>query len=207
MLRSETIGHLAEALAAAQGEFDVVKKDETAQAGGKFSYRYADLASVVTMASKILAKHGLAVAQFPEAMESGYEGLTTLVMHSSGEWMSSSMPLLMPERATPQQQGSAITYARRYSYGAVLGIVTDADDDGAKASEGSRSSTPVPTAVVEGPPRVDGDTGEVDEEDIRARNLRLLEEHRGRNVPTQHAQSVAQKLATRTRPSPRRPMP
>ena len=40
----------------------------------------------------------------------------------------------------------------------------------------------MPTAVVDGPPKVNSETGEVDEEDVRARNLRLLEEHRGRNV-------------------------
>ena len=212
MLRSETIGHLAEALAAAQGEFEVVKKDNEAQAGGKFSYKYADLASIVAMASPVLTKHALAVAQFPETTEPGYEGLTTLVMHSSGEWVSSTMSLLMPERATPQQQGSAITYARRYAYGAVLGIVTDVDDDGAKGSEAPSRPLPPPQAPVVQP---DGEI--ITSEDMEARRQRVIAEARARgpveegpvvrSPQTQRAQAVAERLATRTRPSPRRPMP
>ena len=213
MLRSETIGHLAEALAAAQGEFEVVKKDNEAQAGGKFSYKYADLASIVAMASPVLTKHALAVAQFPETTEPGYEGLTTLVMHSSGEWVSSTMPLLMPERATPQQQGSAITYARRYSYGAVLGIVTDTDDDGAKASE-APSARPLPRPQA---PVIQPDGEIISSEDMETRRQRVIAEARARgpveegsvvrSPQTQHAQATAERLATRTRPSPRRPMP
>ena len=130
MRSSDTIGALAEALAAAQGEFEAVPK--TAD-NPFFKSKYADLPDVVLAASPILSKHGLSVTQLPD-FDGEHDLLTTRLMHKSGEWLESSMRLHVP-KADPQGQGSALTYARRYSYSGAVGVVTDVDDDGNAASK------------------------------------------------------------------------
>ena len=75
-----------------------------------------------------MAKAKLSFVQFPTG-----KGLTTILMHDTGEFISSFMEL-MPIKEEPQAQGSAITYARRYALSAILGLDTEADDDGNQAS-------------------------------------------------------------------------
>lgn len=130
MHSSEKVDLLAAALAAAQAEFEAVPKTAT---NPFFHSKYANLPSVVLAASPILARHGLAVTQFPD-FDGEVDLLTTRLMHTSGQWLESSMRLYMA-KATPQDQGSAITYARRYAYSAAIGIVTEEDDDGHAASQ------------------------------------------------------------------------
>lgn len=130
MRSSDSIGALAEALAAAQGEFEAVPK--TAD-NPFFKSKYADLPDVVLAASPILSKHGLSVTQLPD-FDGEHDLLTTRLMHKSGEWLEASMRLHVP-KADPQGQGSALTYARRYSYSGAVGVVTDVDDDGNAASK------------------------------------------------------------------------
>ena len=145
MQQSETIGKLAEALAAAQAEMKPVTRDKE---NPYFKSKYADLASIVEQTSPILARHGLSIVQLPgfrPAGEGGTEILTTVLMHSSGEWISEQMPLFMSKRDA-QGMGSAITYARRYAYGAAVGIVTDEDDDGNQASQPPRRQAERPAA-------------------------------------------------------------
>lgn len=142
MQQSETIGKLAEALAAAQGELKPVPRDKE---NPYFKSKYADLASIVEVAAPILSRHGLAVVQMPGFIE-GTEVLTTSIMHSSGEWVSEQMPLFITKRDA-QGIGSAITYARRYAYGSAVGIVTDEDDDGNQASQPARRSPPAREAA------------------------------------------------------------
>lgn len=61
------------------------------------------------------------------------DGLTTIVMHESGEWIMATAKLEL-SKPDPQGQGSAITYMRRYALSAALGLVTEDDDDGNAAS-------------------------------------------------------------------------
>lgn len=134
---SEERGELFGALAKAQGEFKPVEKSVT---NTFFKTKYADLASVVSMAAPILAKNGLAVVQTPEWDEAYADTvLTTTVTHSSGQWMSSRMRLFNTKH-DPQNQGSAITYGRRYAYCAMLSIVADDDDDGNAAQKATQAS-------------------------------------------------------------------
>jgi hypothetical protein len=129
MRRSDNIGDLAAALAAAQGEFQAVPK--TAD-NPFFHSKYADLPSVVLAASPILAKHGLSVSQLPD-FDGEHDLLTTTIMHASGQWIEASARLYLTKQE-PQAQGSATTYMRRYAYSGGIGIVTDTDDDGNAAS-------------------------------------------------------------------------
>lgn len=127
---------IAPALVAALGEMPTVPKGEKAdipmKSGGKFSYSYADLAGYLAAVRPILAKHGLGVLQ-PATNNNGTPQVTTIVLHISGQYLSSTLTL-RTNGTDAQAVGSAITYARRYALGAILGIATD-DDDGAAASK------------------------------------------------------------------------
>lgn len=134
-MRSDEIDKLAASLVAAQGQFSAVPKTSN---NPFYSSKYAALPDVVAAVTPILQANGLAVSQFIDTVD-GEDSLTTYLMHESGQYMSHSMRLhLVADKngvVTPQAQGSAVTYARRYSLMAVLGIVADVDDDGNAASQ------------------------------------------------------------------------
>lgn len=124
---SDTIGAIAEALSEFQGSIEQPKLEKDVKvrmkSGGQYSFRYADLSACVKAAAPCLKANGLAVAQIIN------EGrLITILSHKSGEWMKSEI-LLPPQSNDYQSYGSAITYLKRYSYCAILGIVADTDDD------------------------------------------------------------------------------
>jgi hypothetical protein len=133
---SPTIGKLAEALAKAQLKFDAVIKDS---ANPAYHSKYADLATVIGATQPHLAAEGLSIIQMPHAEFGDGDAkiltLTTLMAHSSGEWLSSDLklPAMMRERFDAQSVGSAITYGRRYAWAAMTGVAQE-DDDGNKAS-------------------------------------------------------------------------
>jgi hypothetical protein len=137
MKTSESIKELASALAKAQGAFDHAKKDVKNEF---FKSKYADLASVIDAAKKPLSDNGLSVCQICETTESGDIRLETILMHSSGEFISGSYPI-RPVKGDPQAYGSAITYARRYAFSAITGIAAD-DDDGNQASQAAPYKAP-----------------------------------------------------------------
>lgn len=155
LIQSESVDALAIALASAQGEMPTVAKDK---ANTFFKSKYADLASVIQTVAPIITKHGLSVTQFPD-FDGTHDLLTTRLIHASGQWIEASMRL-MPVKQDPQSQGSALTYARRYSYCAALGIVADEDDDGEAASRTNGNGHPATssapakaTTKVQAPPR------------------------------------------------------
>lgn len=127
-MESPTIGKLSEALAKAQGEMENAKKDSV---NPHFKSKYADLASIIEAARAPLSKQGLSYVQYMERTEEGL-GLITKLMHTSGEWISGCLPLIMTKQDM-QGLGSAVTYARRYSLSCMLGIAQE-DDDGNTAT-------------------------------------------------------------------------
>lgn len=133
MNKSESIKELATALSKFQATVGLVKKDST---NPFFHSKYADLSTIIEAIRDQLSKQGLSFAQFPDE-----KGLTTILMHISGEWISSTADI-KPKDDTPQAQGSAITYMRRYALSAVLGIATEDDDDGNSASTPAPHATP-----------------------------------------------------------------
>lgn len=130
MCKSESIKELALALSKAQGTFDHAKKDVK---NDFFKSKYADLASVIDAAKKPLSDNGLSVSQIIDTDENGNITLETILMHTSGEWITGKYPV-RPVKTDPQSTGSAITYARRYAFSAITGIAAD-DDDGNAASQ------------------------------------------------------------------------
>lgn len=133
---SPSIGKLAEALAKAQLKFAPVLKDSE---NPYYKSKYADLATVIEATRKHLAAEGISVLQMPHAnfngnAENATLTVTTLMAHTSGEWISSdlTLPAMMKERVDSQSVGSAITYARRYALSAMTGVAQE-DDDGNKS--------------------------------------------------------------------------
>lgn len=135
--RSESIAELAAALVKAQGQFSAIPK---ASENPFYKSKYADLADVVQAAAPVLNANGLAVAQFITEVD-GQSALTTYLLHESGQFIADTMVLLIG-KSDSQGQGSAVTYARRYSYMAALGLVADEDDDGNSASQSRRQQAP-----------------------------------------------------------------
>jgi hypothetical protein len=138
MEKSESVAKLATALVAFQADMENVTKDGT---NPFFKSAYATLENIISTAKPHLKKHGLAFAQFPT-----FEGLTTVLLHTSGEYIAVDAKVVIKD-ATPQGQGSAITYMRRYALSAALGIATEDDDDGNEASKPSQTRHAAPGAT------------------------------------------------------------
>lgn len=129
MYRSETLGKLAAALSALQGELSHVAKNSHG-----YGYDYADLAAVLDVARPLLVKNGLSVTQLPAEAAEGTVALESVLLHSSGEWISSVYTMGVEKGknlSAAQAVGSVITYARRYAMAAMLGIA-QTDDDAAQ---------------------------------------------------------------------------
>jgi hypothetical protein len=129
MNKSEEIKDLAAALCKAQSEMSGAKKKA---ANPFFKSKYANLEEIINCAKDALSDNGLSISQSPFA-EEGTAGVTTLLMHESGQWLEGRL-LLKCAKVDPQGMGSAITYARRYAYQSILGIPSE-DDDGKRASK------------------------------------------------------------------------
>jgi hypothetical protein len=129
------MSELRDALVAAQVDLQNPPKTSTARvptkSGGSYTYTYAPLPEILDAVRPILHKHGLAISQ-DVVGEAGYVGVVTRLIHESGEDLISG-PVMLPA-TDPQQAGAVITYLRRYSLCAVLGIAADEDDDATKAS-------------------------------------------------------------------------
>ena len=138
--RSETIGELAKALAAANGH---IKNPNLDAVNPHFKSRYASLGAIINAVRAPLAAQGISAVQ-TVSNDGGSVGVTTTLLHSSGEWMAETIWSALPDRATVQQLGSSITYLRRYSLAAMTGIVGEEDDDGNAGSSNDRSDRPEP---------------------------------------------------------------
>jgi hypothetical protein len=141
MTHSEQINEIAAALAKAQGQIEGAKKDST---NPHFKSSYADLSSVWDACRKALTTNGLSVVQGAES-EDGRVGITTVLLHVSGQWMKSTL-FMRPAKDDPQGVGSCLTYARRYALSAMVGVAPEDDDANAA------SAKPTSSAVVAMPP-------------------------------------------------------
>lgn len=107
-----------------------------------FRNKYVPLEQLIPEVLPVLNAAGLVLLQFPTTIEGGEPGLRTRIIHAStGEFFEDTMPLMLA-KDDPQGQGSAITYARRYSILSIFGLVADVDDD----AEATRGKTTTKTA-------------------------------------------------------------
>jgi len=127
--QSPTIAELAKALVKMQAAMSPVAK---ASDNPFFKSKYADLADIWEGIRTPLTENGLSIIQSP-ANIGALVVVATTILHESGEWISSEVGA-NPKDQTPQSIGSAITYLRRYGLSAMLGVVSDEDDDGNQSS-------------------------------------------------------------------------
>ena len=160
---SESVAAIATALAKAQTE---LSNPEKAMVGTVYnnrsespqSFRYASLSSGLDIVRKTLGGHQIAIAQTTDIdRASGTVNLTTVLLHTSGEWISSDWPVCqLSETSAPRRMGAALTYARRYALFTMVGIAGEDDLDAPPdvtndPPEGNKSAAtglaPIPTPV------------------------------------------------------------
>jgi ERF superfamily len=149
---SETIGAIAAALAKAQGELANPEKSLTATIRASNSYesdqtfRYAALSAGLDIVRKALGGHEIATVQTTAIdKDAGLIRLTTVLAHSSGEWLSSEWPVCaISETSSPRRMGAALTYARRYALFTLVGIAGEDDLDAPDLSAVGKIEATVP---------------------------------------------------------------
>jgi ERF superfamily len=149
MKHSESIAALAGALAKAQLQIEPASKNAT---NPHFRSHYADLASIWDACRGPLNTNGLSIVQFPCDGDVGRTGLCTMLLHSSGEFIS-EVVTTRSQKDDPQGLGSALTYLRRYALAAVVGVTATEDDDGNAASTpaNARVNAPAPRPYIPPP--------------------------------------------------------
>ena len=130
MNKSDSIKELATALAKAQGTIKGALKDSS---NPFFKTKYADLASVVEAIRQPLADGGLSYVQISHESKDA-ACIETVILHSSGEWLSCGPVSVPVTKADAQGFGSAMTYSRRYSLSAAFGVAPEDDDGNAAAA-------------------------------------------------------------------------
>src|SRR3984957_3258116 len=157
---SESIGALAGALAKAQIELVNPEKSlvatirEEGARGREQTFRYAPLSNGLEIVRKALGQHEIATVQSTSIDQAaGTVNLTTLLAHSSGEWIASDWPVCaVNETASPRRMGAALTYARRYALFALVGIAgeddLDAPDLNLKVIASSDAATADPAGLL-----------------------------------------------------------
>lgn len=139
MRTSEAINELATALAKAQGKIQPPPKDREVEVfskrtNSKYKFRYTTLDCLIEAVREPLTENGLWFTQTLANGDGKYR-LETTLMHSSGQWIASETPILT-DASDNQAFGSALTYMKRYSLAAILGVASDEDDD-ANAADGN----------------------------------------------------------------------
>lgn len=147
MKRSDNIELLAAALVAAQSEMGNAIKDSK---NPFFKSKYADINSIREAAIPVLAKHKLAIFQPPEHVE-GKNFIETMVIHESGQYITSLNEVIVGKQNDPQSYLAAQTYTRRGALQAVLNMGSE-DDDGNSISgkfvDVAEKAKPTPTPKI-----------------------------------------------------------
>jgi hypothetical protein len=155
MRTSESVAKIFPDFIKAQGEFKDAEKNGT---NPFFKSEYSTLQDVFSAVRPALSKFGLAVIQAPEIGEGQGQRsvkVVTRIVHTSGEWIESDISVELKESG-PQPMGSAVTYLRRYSLAAMMGIASEEDDDGnatstKKQTHEQSQKSPAPPAAPKPP--------------------------------------------------------
>jgi ERF superfamily len=152
---SENVAAIATALAKAQTELSNPEKAMigtiyNSRSDAPQSFRYASLSSGLDIIRKALGSHQIAIAQTTDIdRANGTVNLTTVLLHTSGEWISSDWPVCqLSETSAPRRMGAALTYARRYALFTMVGIAgeddLDAHDIATEEPNGGKAENPGP---------------------------------------------------------------
>jgi len=129
---------LTEALCGFYADVATIHKDSKGNFG-----KYADLATVLSAVIPALAKNGLAVVQTFDSTEAGDQLLITTLLHSSGDKITSALPLTISKGRNPLHDwGGAVSYQRRYALLAILNLAAGIEDDDGD----SATTAPAPAA-------------------------------------------------------------
>jgi len=151
MKKSESIAKIAPAIVAMQAELGNTKKTKL---NPFYKKMYASLDVIINDIKPVLAKHGLCVLQDIETRDDKVI-VTTMLLHTSGEWIEQEGLALKLEKVTSQGAGIVITYGRRYSLAPMLNIASEEDDDG-NISEGEKDKNkPAPQKPAPKKPKGD----------------------------------------------------
>src|SRR5437763_2130446 len=153
---SDSIASIAAALAKAQMELSNPEKSLTATIRSPFpreadrTFRYAPLSSGLDIIRKSLGRHEIATIQSTGIdKEAGLLRLTTILAHSSGEWISSEWPVCaITDISSAQRMGAALTYARRYALFTLVGIAGEDDLDAPDLDAAPKPAAEVPGARI-----------------------------------------------------------
>jgi hypothetical protein len=164
---SSSIANLAAALAKAQIALVNPEKSLVATirqggaSGAEQTFRYAPLSSGLEIVRKTLGEHEIATVQTTAIDQgAGIVNLTTVLAHSSGEWISSDWPVCaLSETSTPRRMGAALTYARRYALFTLVGIAGEDDLDAPDLQTPTSQAVEPPKPTGRGNGRLNGGTG------------------------------------------------
>jgi hypothetical protein len=191
---SQSIAALATALAKAQIELANPEKSLTGTIelqdgeGGERQFRYASLSNGLEIVRKTLGQHEIATVQTTAIDQpSGIVNLTTVLAHSSGEWIASDWPVCpITETERPHRMGAALTYARRYALFTLVGIAGEDDLDAPDLISPAQRPSVRARPVSQGNGRLDGKSSA-----LSARTPVARPEKRGFNNGSTNAKIIA----------------
>ena len=150
MEKSNEIGSLAKAMALFRSKVEQPAKDAN---NPFFKSKYVTLEGVIKSVDTAIIDTGLTWYQEPVS-DNNKIGVATHIFHESGEWLAFEPFYVTPTKVDPQAQGSALTYAKRYSLAAAFGISSDIDDDGNGASSNDKPNTNNQTGSIISPKQI-----------------------------------------------------
>ncbi|MFS7402200.1 ERF family protein [Carnobacterium maltaromaticum] len=150
MEKSNEIGSLAKAMALFRSKVEQPVKDAN---NPFFKSKYVTLECVIKSVDTAIVGTGLTWYQEPVS-DNNKIGVATHIFHESGEWLAFEPFYVTPTKVDPQAQGSALTYAKRYSLAAAFGISSDIDDDGNGASNNDKPNTNNQTGSIISPKQI-----------------------------------------------------
>ena len=142
MNHSPELDQLAPALCGLQAKIEAAPRN----ANNKQYGAYADLPTCWSTVQPLLAEYGLSIVQTFQPTDRDEVCITTTLLHKSGQYISGTLNLPYGRNGGPQGAGAAVTYGRRYGLAAIVGLVTDKDDDAQGAQndyQNQRSRGPV----------------------------------------------------------------
>lgn len=190
-----------EALAAAQAEFPLIPKNKEVtvrprDGGTPYKFKYATLETIFGAVRPALAKNGLSLSHRIE-LEEGKTRVVAVLAHKDGEMVACPFPIQLSGKM--QEQGSAITYARRYTAQCILGVAADDDDDanGADGNTIEAQSEKKVTRPTLTPSPAEKKAGEIEAAFLAAKDATLLAKLGADNKP--HIDAMDDALQARLR--------
>lgn len=163
MNKSEQTNELSAAMAKAQAEMKIAEKNGL---NPHFKNHFSTIADIWKASVPALSKNGLSVVQSTEATDDGRCFLVTLLLHTSGQWISGRYPIISMKQ-DPQSLKSAITYAKRATWDAMVGLASEEDDDDGNAASESEQKRAAPASKSPNPQQGSGDPKGISDAQIK----------------------------------------